>query len=556
MLKIADYLFGAASFMPHGYCLLWRPDLVVLHGASDAFIALAYFSIPAAILVFITKRKDFHYRYVAWLFIGFITLCGLTHLVGLITLWFPVYGFQGLVKAATAIISVTTAVLLWPFLPKLLALPSPDELKHKNQALSEEIAKRHILKDELRQSEERFREAFASAPLGMAIVGVDGRFIDVNNAICLLLGVERSELIGREMIEFLDLGSVETNRASLVEILDQSTERSNFETSFRHQSGRSVPVLESVSFVQVNGSLNGYFVVQLLDLTAQKEAEDLLRQTNEELERRVQERTASLKQANQDLSDFSHVLSHDLKSPIRGIRILIDELRESITEDDKERVEKTILLLDDRAKRAAKMVSDLLDYSRSGNTATKAEAIVTSSIVANALHTVSAPSTFDIEVGDLPDLEGYRVPLETVFRNLLTNAINHHDQDHGRIVISGQIQGKHVVFEVEDDGPGIPKEKRAMAFAMFRRLHPSQGVGSGMGLTMVKRLVEMQGGAIELDYPKQGRGTVVRFSWPRQLSKGPEQPGWGQHDRQPMHSGNRPLTTHWPQSPLKPALGG
>ena len=125
MPDLLDYLFGAASFMPHGYCLLWRPDLVALHAVADALTAAAYFAIPCAILVFLRRRGDLHYPWMAGLFAAFILACGLTHVADLATLWVPVYGLQGLLKAGTAIISVTTAVALWPLLPRLLALPSP-----------------------------------------------------------------------------------------------------------------------------------------------------------------------------------------------------------------------------------------------------------------------------------------------------------------------------------------------------------------------------------------------------------------------------------------------
>ena len=142
MPDLLDYLFGAASFMPHGYCLLWRPDLVALHAVADALTAAAYFAIPCAILVFLRRRGDLHYPWIAGLFAAFILACGLTHVADLATLWVPVYGLQGLLKAGTAIISVATAVALWPLLPRLLALPSPAVLQSQNDALGAEVARR------------------------------------------------------------------------------------------------------------------------------------------------------------------------------------------------------------------------------------------------------------------------------------------------------------------------------------------------------------------------------------------------------------------------------
>ncbi|MGI9420229.1 MAG: hypothetical protein ACR2RA_20585 [Geminicoccaceae bacterium] len=111
-------LFGAASFMLHGYCLLWRPDLVAMHGLTDAVTALSYFSIPLVIHLFIRRRGDLQYSWLAWLFVAFIAACGMTHAIGWVTLWQPVYGREDLVKLMTAAISVVTATLMRPLLPK------------------------------------------------------------------------------------------------------------------------------------------------------------------------------------------------------------------------------------------------------------------------------------------------------------------------------------------------------------------------------------------------------------------------------------------------------
>lgn len=140
MTGLLEYLFSAASFVPRGYCLLWRPDLVALHAIADFLIASAYFSIPAAIFVFVYRRPDLEFKGIAHLFSAFILLCGTTHLLGLGTLWFPYYGFEGLIKAATAGVSVVTAIALWPLLPRVLALPSPRQLREANASLETETA--------------------------------------------------------------------------------------------------------------------------------------------------------------------------------------------------------------------------------------------------------------------------------------------------------------------------------------------------------------------------------------------------------------------------------
>ena len=152
MQAVFDYLFGAASFMPHGYCLLWRPDLVALHSASDLVTAAAYFSIPAALFVFARRRNDLQFKWLFGLFVAFILACGTTHLLDLITLWQPAYGLQGLVKAITAVLSAVTAVALWPMIPRALALPSPIMLRQANESLKGEVAIRTGIEQSLQQA--------------------------------------------------------------------------------------------------------------------------------------------------------------------------------------------------------------------------------------------------------------------------------------------------------------------------------------------------------------------------------------------------------------------
>ncbi|HEY3800158.1 MAG TPA: sensor histidine kinase [Caulobacteraceae bacterium] len=143
--------FSTAGFLPHGYCILWRPDILALHVVSDVIIAASYFSIPLAIVAFVRQRADLlaEHRRVALLFGAFILGCGLTHVMSVVVLWDPLYAVDGLVKAFTAIMSVITAIALWPMLPRLVEIPSPRVLAQVNAKLEDEIVARRAALDEL-----------------------------------------------------------------------------------------------------------------------------------------------------------------------------------------------------------------------------------------------------------------------------------------------------------------------------------------------------------------------------------------------------------------------
>lgn len=147
-----NHLLFHLSFIPHGHCYLWKPELVGLHFTSDLLIALAYYSIPALLIYFVRKREDLPFSGIFLLFSAFIISCGSTHLVEVWTLWHPDYWFAGFLKAITAIVSLYTAAELITLIPLALALPSPAQLETANQALMVEVAERQRAEVALQQA--------------------------------------------------------------------------------------------------------------------------------------------------------------------------------------------------------------------------------------------------------------------------------------------------------------------------------------------------------------------------------------------------------------------
>jgi signal transduction histidine kinase len=154
MLEFLVATLRADGFMPHGHCYLWRPEILWLHVGSDALIALAYYSIPLALLVFYRRRRDFAFPWLLVLFSAFIFACGTTHLIEIATVWNPVYRLEGVAKLLTAIVSALTAVLVWPLVPKALALPSTTQLE-------QEIVQRERAQEELSRMNQELEQRVA-----------------------------------------------------------------------------------------------------------------------------------------------------------------------------------------------------------------------------------------------------------------------------------------------------------------------------------------------------------------------------------------------------------
>ena len=128
---------------PHGHCYLWNDSLVWLHVTSDTLISLSYLTIPIALIYLVRHRDDLKFNYIFVMFALFIFACGATHMVNILNVWYGAYWLSGTIKAITAVASVGTAIVVWPLLPKALALPSTSQLWELNQKLQAEVAENH-----------------------------------------------------------------------------------------------------------------------------------------------------------------------------------------------------------------------------------------------------------------------------------------------------------------------------------------------------------------------------------------------------------------------------
>lgn len=226
---------------------------------------------------------------------------------------------------------------------------------------------------------------------------------------------------------------------------------------------------------------------------------------------------AELARMNADLEAYASIISHDLKSPMRALRYMAEDAADALTRHDLPAAMGKLASLQEQSDRMSGMLSALLDYSTIARREDAVEIVDTRALVAAIVKSIPRSATFTIEVaGSWPNLATLRAPLDLVLRNLIENAVNHHDGGAGRVVVSAQEAPGHLIVTISDDGPGIPAAQREAALLPFRTLgRRGPGTGHGMGLALVRRAVEAVGGRLALEDSRlAARGITVVVSWP------------------------------------------
>jgi PAS domain S-box-containing protein len=219
---------------------------------------------------------------------------------------------------------------------------------------------------------------------------------------------------------------------------------------------------------------------------------------------------------NREIDQFTYTISHDLKAPLRAVTNLSQWIEDDLLGELAEESSRQFQLLRTRVSRMEALIDGLLAYSRIGRMEVSIERVVVVELVSEIVDVLAPPDGFTIDIDDnLPTLDTKRWSLQQVFTNLIDNAIAHHHREDGNIHISGQPMADGYEFTVTDDGPGIPPAQHEFVFGIFNTLG-QKAASTGIGLAVVKKIVEGEGGKIELA-SALGSGTSFRFTWLKSL---------------------------------------
>jgi len=365
----------------------------------------------------------------------------------------------------------------------------------------QDITQLKEIEENIENTRQKYRDLFDNINDAIVITNESGIMIDSNSAAQELLGYNHQELQNLFIKDIVHPDDIEKSKTYLQRLI-----KNGFYTNYQ---GRIVHKNGNVKYIQVNSNAiydeNGKMIGSqdiVRDFTELKKAEEKREHLLKELE-----------DVNKELKDFAFIVSHDLKAPLRAINTLSHWLSEDYKEVLDEKGQQQLNLLSNRVNRMHQFIDGIFEYTKLGRINETKEIINLSELLTNITLMLNVKENVEINLPkNLPEVYGEKIKLEQVFQNLLNNAIKYNDKDICKIDITFEDIGTHLKFFIKDFGKGIEQRNFEKIFQIFQTLHPKDDFEStGIGLTIVKRIIQQHGGEIFVE-SELGKHTTFIFT--------------------------------------------
>ncbi len=396
------------------------------------------------------------------------------------------------------------------------AVSSGDEVGELALAFNRMAAALERRTSDLADRERQYRELFEENPLPMIVYAEeDLRILDVNQAALEHYGWTRAEFLRLTIDDIRPPEDVPALHAYLAQA--PAAHRHPGVWRHRRKDGSTMDVELTSHAIGFAGRRARIVLVN--DVTERLLNEQAMRRFTEELEQRVERRTAELQEANQELETFSFSVSHDLRAPLRSIEGFARMLEERVGSHLDTEGHRLLGVITANARRMAQLIDDMLAFSRSSRQPLRAASVDMTRLATEAWAEVQAQAggrALRFTLGELPPARGDRAMLRQVLVNLLSNAAKY---TRGRPVALVSMQaheaGEQIEYYVRDNGTGFDPAHSGRLFQMFQRLHSAEEFeGTGAGLAIVARIVRRHGGRVWAEGMPDG-GATFHFTLPR-----------------------------------------
>ncbi len=515
-----------SDLMPHGFCIKWSSDLLNLYVVSDALIFLAYTYIGISLILFAKSHKELEWNTLLWLFAAFILACGVTHLMDIVTFWLPFYWVDATLKSITALVSVGTVLYLAPRLSKLLNMHSHEEFEavHEEKRRSDDqlLFEKHERWEIEILKQKYFEHHYALDKAAIFVeTNAQGVITFVNEHFCRISGYSKEELIGAT--HGLLKSDIHTSEfyGNLWTTI-KNGQVWNEEVCNRHKNGSLYWVdTVIVPIIDEGEDKPKKYISIRFDITDRKIAEKLVEEKSRELyllnldlEKQVIQRThelhAALAKAELAVkvkAEFLANMSHEIRTPMNAI-IGLSLLGMNAPIDKQHNYLRNIA---GASESLLAILNDILDFSKleSGNVQLELDYFNLGEVIENIAmlfteevrrkaltFTIIEPSHLNVL------LKGDALRLKQILINLINNSAKFTQKGFVKLEISVISQHEKEIqlqFAVKDSGIGMTEEQQKMLFHSFSQADASisrRFGGSGLGLVISQKFVELMGGKI------------------------------------------------------------